>query len=890
MIDRRGRHGRRGRLAGGVAMAVLMSAPAAALGPGDAPRGPVRIGAGAAGTAEVRWIDRAGRVIATSDHFTMPDDADGEAAWVTIAHPAAAAPVARGGAPGARPGAPLPLGPATLETTFVSNGFGDEGDTPNDVAFTPDGSRIVVAHRDSRNLTVFDAATRDVLRTIPLGGSPNALAITADSTRAVTANIFEGTASIVDLVGGTETSVINVGAQPGVVRMSPDGVTAVVGNTVDSSLTVIDTLTETAIDVITGVEFAASTSIAFEHGATVSTFTGFEFADADTLLHPERFNARVQLIDLTAGTVTPIATAANPVALDISPDGTTAVVTHGSSTQLVSEIDVATATVVDTIPVGTDLHSGTIVIHPSKAKCIVGVLNEVRVVNLINHNVSPDLFTASLSDLLLTADGQYALAVGFNGALVHFLTETVVRNVNGVVSVNRGAHSPTGPQAALVGNLFTEEMLVVNTDGAAGFLEERVPSGPPPEGDKARAAAVAPDGGRVVAVNILSDTVSIVDPDVPDVTAIVATGDRPSQAAITPDSSTAVVANLDSTFATLVDLDAGTASSVPISRRASGVVISPDGQYAYLAVVADGDGVWRIDLDTMTVAGPKIETGDMGGIFFLYAQTSGMTLSHDGATLVTCNTYTDDISIIDTASWTEVKRLPVGDFPVRAAFSPDDSSIYVTNKEDDTVSVVVNAGAASIVTGTLPVGDQPFEMAVTPDGGTLFVANFAARTISVITTTLDAAAGTIVLNEPIQDIALDAAGERLFAAGGSWSVSIGPGPVVTLAQSGELSVIDVDSLGIIEQIDTGLPPGMLALHDPALLAAIPSPHGDGVLLVTEPTCAGDADASGTVDFADLLLVLSTWGPCPGCPADLDGDDDVDFQDLLVVLAEWGPCP
>ena len=36
----------------------------------------------------------------------------------------------------------------------------------------------------------------------------------------------------------------------------------------------------------------------------------------------------------------------------------------------------------------------------------------------------------------------------------------------------------------------------------------------------------------------------------------------------------------------------------------------------------------------------------------------------------------------------------------------------------------------------------------------------------------------------------------------------------------------------------------------------------------------------------LLLVLASWGPCPGCPADLDGDGTVDAADLSDLLANW----
>ena len=49
---------------------------------------------------------------------------------------------------------------------------------------------------------------------------------------------------------------------------------------------------------------------------------------------------------------------------------------------------------------------------------------------------------------------------------------------------------------------------------------------------------------------------------------------------------------------------------------------------------------------------------------------------------------------------------------------------------------------------------------------------------------------------------------------------------------------------------------------------------------------GDLNGDGIVDFADLLILLSAWGPCAGCPADLNGDDLVDFSDLLILLGEW----
>ncbi|MBX3373800.1 MAG: right-handed parallel beta-helix repeat-containing protein [Phycisphaeraceae bacterium] len=65
--------------------------------------------------------------------------------------------------------------------------------------------------------------------------------------------------------------------------------------------------------------------------------------------------------------------------------------------------------------------------------------------------------------------------------------------------------------------------------------------------------------------------------------------------------------------------------------------------------------------------------------------------------------------------------------------------------------------------------------------------------------------------------------------------------------------------------------------------------GSNTFSDTCSTCPADLDGSGTVDFADALLLLSAWGPCDGtpCAADLDGNESVDFADLLSLLAAWG---
>jgi glucose/arabinose dehydrogenase len=49
---------------------------------------------------------------------------------------------------------------------------------------------------------------------------------------------------------------------------------------------------------------------------------------------------------------------------------------------------------------------------------------------------------------------------------------------------------------------------------------------------------------------------------------------------------------------------------------------------------------------------------------------------------------------------------------------------------------------------------------------------------------------------------------------------------------------------------------------------------------------GDLTGDCQVSTADLLALLSAWGPCDACPEDLDGNGSVGTSDLLMLLANW----
>jgi YVTN family beta-propeller protein len=266
---------------------------------------------------------------------------------------------------------------------------------------------------------------------------------------------------------------------------------------------------------------------------------------------------------------------------------------------------------------------------------------------------------------------------------------------------------------------------------------------------------------------------------------------------------------------------------VPISTRGSEVEISPDGRYAYVAVVASGDGAWRIDLATNTVAGAKLATADMGGTTFMFGQASGMTLSHDGKVLALCGSFTNQVTLIDTAAWSVVANVAVGTFPVKAVFSSDDTKLYVANKNANSISVVNVAGAGSNVGATLPVGAAPFELAVDTAAQLLYVAEFNDKRVRRVDL-VGGSSSTIALADFPQGLRLSPTGSCLYVASGNWTVSLGPGPLLALGRSGAVTQIDTATFSVSQSVDTGTPPATLELDAAGGLGLVPVPLGDGL--------------------------------------------------------------
>src|SRR6266704_7089851 len=108
----------------------------------------------------------------------------------------------------------------------------------------------------------------------------------------------------------------------------------------------------------------------------------------------------------------------------------------------------------------------------------------------------------------------------------------------------------------------------------------------------------------------------------------------------------------------------------------------------------------------------------------------GVAVDPTAHTAYVTNINDDTVSLIDEATSTVTATIAVGGGPIAVAADPAARTAYVTNGGNGTVSVIDEA--TGTVTATVPVGADPLGVAVEPSTHTAYVTNGKANTVSVI--------------------------------------------------------------------------------------------------------------------------------------------------------------
>jgi YVTN family beta-propeller protein len=140
----------------------------------------------------------------------------------------------------------------------------------------------------------------------------------------------------------------------------------------------------------------------------------------------------------------------------------------------------------------------------------------------------------------------------------------------------------------------------------------------------------------------------------------------------------------------------------------------------------------------------------------------GVAADPAAGTVYVTNAEDGTVSVIDTATGTVTATIGVGSGPDGVAVDPATGTVYVANEFDKTVSVIDTA--TGTVTATIGVGTSPFGVAVDPAAGTVFVTNSFDGTVSVIDTATQTVTATIPVSSVTSGVAVDPATHAAYVA------------------------------------------------------------------------------------------------------------------------------
>jgi YVTN family beta-propeller protein len=362
----------------------------------------------------------------------------------------------------------------------------------------------------------------------------------------------------------------------------------------------------------------------------------------------------------------------------------------------------------------------------------------------------------------------------------------------------------------------------------------------------AQAQAVPTRNERVYVANSGSDTVSVIDADTNAVIATIPVGDRPT--GVLAVGSRVYVTNQASNTVSVIDV----ATNSVIDTVAVGV--RPGG----LDVDAYGDEVWVANEGSNTVSVidiaidftvPTPATNDVVATVPVGIGPHGLTFSAHGEQIYVTS-QPDTVTVVDDYDHDVAATVPVGHTPADIEAPPQfNDRVYVTNQSSNSVSVINRA--SDTVVKTIPVGADPSGLVSDVFTGRLFVANKGSNTISVIAMGTDTVADTWSAVHP-HELAVSVLGNnRMYATGMG-----GAGGVVT--------VLDLTTGAVVATVPVGdFPEGVATAAVPPPVISGQTWYASGAKSATVPAGSQvSLYAAGAVQGVPYQLTLSLRSDWP----------------------------
>ena len=144
-----------------------------------------------------------------------------------------------------------------------------------------------------------------------------------------------------------------------------------------------------------------------------------------------------------------------------------------------------------------------------------------------------------------------------------------------------------------------------------------------------------------------------------------------------------------------------------------------------------------------------------------YASPLEVLLSPDGARLYVLCQQSEEVRVLDAASYAVIKNIAVGRVPRGFSLSPDGERLFVTNSWDDTLSVIDTS--TLVVVATWPVGAEPSSVVEDRAGKRLFVANRISNDVAVLDAQTGVEEKRLLAGRGSSYLALSPDGSRIYA-------------------------------------------------------------------------------------------------------------------------------
>lgn len=280
------------------------------------------------------------------------------------------------------------------------------------------------------------------------------------------------------------------------------------------------------------------------------------------------------------------------------------------------------------------------------------------------------------------------------------------------------------PIEAFVANNGSASLSVVNL--------ETIGSDPPPIPVQAGPIGIVKQpGGRFVYVsNFSSGTVSVVDAFSYETVQTIFIGGGPLGLAMSPTGDRLYVGLFNVNGLAIID----TANNQLISTTRNilsnpvGMVVAPEGNRLYVATPGDR---------TVTVVNPTLPTIPLVTQVPVGPNTTCVAISPDGSSVYASDTNENMIRVISTFLNVVVRVIMAGDGAESLTVSRDGTRLYVVNLRANTLSVIVPTTAALIT--NIPIGRSsatmrpgPNRVAISDDGRYGVVANADDGTVTIL--------------------------------------------------------------------------------------------------------------------------------------------------------------